>query len=139
MSKIITTLKTPCFYVQDGEVREGTLADFSHFIETTTRPTGVGYKYYVTTVSRRTEAVYDDEDKEIEPERMEDVWALAKWATWGGPEVIVSEFDSEEEANAAAEETYVYDILNNSEMSVHLDRESAEAELKSLQDDEADE
>lgn len=136
MTKTTATLKTPCFYVQDGKVCEGTLADLDHFIETTTRPTGVGYKYYVTTISRRVDAVYDDEDNKIEPERMEDVWALANWATWGGPEVIVSEFDSEEEANAAAEEIYIYDILNNSEFSVHFDRESAEAELKSIQDDD---
>lgn len=135
MTKTTATLKTPCFYVQDGKVCEGTLGDLDRFIETTTRPTGVGYKYYVTTVSRRVDAVYDDEDNEIEPEFMKDVWALAKWATWSGPEVVVREFDSEEEANAAAEETYVYDILNNSEMSVHFDRASAEAELQAIQDE----
>lgn len=130
MTKTIATLKTPCFYVQDGKVCEGALGDLDRFIETTTRPTGVGYKYYVTTVSRRVDAVYDDEDNEIEPERMEDVWVLAKWATWGGPEVIVREFDSEEEANAAAEETYVYDILNNVEVQGCAAGFSAECPLQ---------
>jgi hypothetical protein len=132
MTKTTTTLHTPCFYIEDGEVREGVLGDFDNLIETATRPTGVGYKYYVTTIHRRVDAVYDDEGNEIEPERIEEVWALAKWATWNGPEIVVQEFDSEEEANAAAEQTYVHDILGNSEVCVYLDRESAEAELKDL-------
>ena len=106
----MTNLATTCFTVQDGKIIEGTLSDFTCFIESTTRPTGVGYKYYSTTVEG-------------------DVWALVKWATWSGPEVIVQEFDSEQEANTAAEETYVQDILNNSEMQIHLDRGAAEREL----------
>lgn len=131
MSNIIT-LQTQCFYVKDGQVVEATLADLSQFIETTTRPTGIGYKYYPTTIERRVEAVLDEDDNEIEPAHTIDVWVLAKWPTWGGPEVVIKECESEVEAESAAEETYVYDILNNTEMAVHLDRESAEAELKSI-------
>ena len=108
----MTALNTPCFTVQDGRITKGTLNDFHSFIEETTRPTGVGPKYYATTHG--------------------DVWVLAKWATWGGPEVVVQEFDSEDAAKAAAEETYVYDILKNSEMAIHLDRAGAEQELSNF-------
>ena len=128
----MTTLSTTCFTVQDGKIVEGTLADFTCYIESTTRPTGVGYKYYVTTVTRDIERDTDqvDEDGYVITETVQDdVWVLAKWATWGGPERVVREFDSEEEANAAAEERYVYDILNNADMSIYLDRASAESDL----------
>lgn len=128
-------LNTPCFTVQDGKIVEGTLGDFDCYIETTTRPTGVGYKYYATTVRRDVERdtgkVNDDGDAITETVKV-DVWALAQWITWAGPEVIVKEFDSEAEATAAAEETYVYDILNNSEMSIHLTRAEAERELSEM-------
>lgn len=110
------TLNTPCFTVQDGQIVAGTLADFDNFIESTTRPTGVGYKHYVTTVTR------DGQD----------VWAHAKWATWNGPQVIIDTYETEAEAEAAVEQSHVYDILNNSEMSINLDRESAEAELAAI-------
>lgn len=111
-----TTLSSACFTVQNGAVVDGTLRDFDSFIERTTRPTGVGPKYYATTISR------DGAD----------VWVLAKWATWGGPQVVVREFESEADALAAAEETYVSDILGNSEISIWLDRASAEQELADL-------
>lgn len=128
----MTNLTTTCFTTQDGKIVEGTLADFTCYIESTTRPTGVGYKYYVTTVTRDVERDTDqvDEDGHVITETVQDdVWVLAKWATWGGPEVIVREFESEEEANVAAEETYVHDIMNNSEMTIHLDRAEAERVL----------
>lgn len=132
----MTNLTTTCFTTQDGKIVEGTLADFTCYIESTTRPTGVGYKYYVTTVTRDVERDTDqvDEDGYVITETVrDDVWVLAKWATWGGPEVVVREFESEEEANAAAEETYVHDILNNSEMTIHLDRAEAERERAEIQ------
>lgn len=132
MSKT-TTLNTPCYYIADGQVKEAVLGDFDHYIETTTRPTGVGHKYYTTTISRAVDEVRGDDDNVIEPESAEDVWVLAKWATWAGPEVVVQEFDSEAEADASAEQTYVYDILHNPETSIWLDRESAEACLREEQ------
>ncbi len=79
-------------------------------------------------VERDTDQV-DEDGHAITETVQDDVWVLAKWATWGGPEVVVREFDTEEEANTAAEETYVYDILNNSDMAIHLDRASAESDL----------
>ena len=130
----MTTLETKCFTVQDGKIVLGKLSDFDCYIESTTRPTGVGHKYYATTVRRRNVSDTDGDGNEVMPEEAyRDQWVLAKWATWGGPEVIVREFESEAEAHAAAEETYVYDILNNSEMSIHLDRAEAERELADLQ------
>lgn len=49
------TLKSPCWWIEGRAVREGTLADLDRFIETTTRPTGIGYKYYVRPVPRSDE------------------------------------------------------------------------------------
>lgn len=115
------TLNTPCFTVQDGQIVAGTLADFDHFIERTTRPHGVGCKHYVTEITR--DGV--------------DVWAHAKWATWGGPETIIDTYETEAEAQAAVEQTYVYDILNNPEQCINLDRASAEAELAQILENEA--
>lgn len=107
-----TTLQAVCYTVENGAIVAGTLADFDSFIETTTRPHGVGTKYYAVETRGG--------------------WALAKWATWGGPQQIVREFDTQAEAEAAAEETWVYDILNNSEIVIHLDRAGAEQELAQL-------
>lgn len=122
----MTNLTTACYTVQDGKIVEGTLADFDCYIEKTTRPTGVGPKYYVTS---RDVAVDHTEDGAV-VDGVE--WCLVKRATWGGPEVVVRAFETEAEALAAAEETYVHDILNNSDMAIHLDRASAEAELASF-------
>ena len=119
-----TTLSTTCFTVQNNQIVEGTLADFDYLIETTTRPTGVGYKYYATTITRTPE------------ETAMDIWVLAKWTTWNGPEVVVRECESEEEANQAAEEKYIHDILNNNEFSIYLDRSGAEAELAMLKEED---
>lgn len=119
------TLKSPCWWIEDGAVREGTLADLARFIETTTRPTGIGYKYYVRALSPRKG-----------DERLQGAWALAEWVTWAGPEVIVRVFDTEEAANAAAEATYVDDIRNNREVAVFLTREEADSALADLLGDE---
>lgn len=132
----MTDLATTCFTVEDGKIIEGTLNDFRCYIKSTTRPTGIGYEYYATTVTRSFERdtwQMDEDGEPITEPVQEDVWVLAKWATWGGPEVVVREFESEEQAKTAAEETYVYDILNNSEMSIHLERSDAESELAELQ------
>jgi len=128
----VTTLNTTCYTVQNGKIVECILADYACYIERTTRPTGVGFKYYVTTVARDIERFTDqvDEDGYVITETVkDDVWVLAKWASWGGPEVVVCEFASEEEARAAAVDTYFHDILHNDEITIHLDRASAELEL----------
>lgn len=121
MTKHTITLNTTCYTIEDGQIVEGRLSDLDHLIETTTRPSGVGPKYYVTTTE-----VQDDDGETSE------VWALATWATWGGPEVIVDTFETEVEASAAAEQTYVHDILNSTEVYVYLDRASAERALADL-------
>lgn len=128
----MNTLNTTCYTIEDGKIVEGKLADFDLYIESTTRPTGVGYKYYATTVQRDIERDTDQVDEDgytITETVQEDVWVLAKWATWGGPQVVVREFETEDEAKAAAEETYVYDILNNQETPIYLDRADAESAL----------
>lgn len=145
----MTNLNTTCFTVQDGKIVEGTLADFTCYVEQTTRPHGVGPVYYATSrdvyaVIRADGSVYDtfanEELAEIccdvdEGETVEErtVWSLAKYVTWAGPERIIRDHASEEEARADAEETYVHEILNNSEMIIHLDRAGAERELADIQ------
>lgn len=132
----MTTLNTACYTIKDGAIIEGTLANFTCYIESTTRPQGVGYKYYATTVTRDVERETDEVDENgyaITETVPADVWALAKWATWGGPEIVVREFETEEEANAAAEETYVQDILGNNEITIHLERADAERDLAEQQ------
>ena len=120
------------FFLEDGEVKSGILRDLDRFIETTTRPTGIGPKYYATTVSKTVEAVTDDDGNELEPEHQEFVWVLAKWATWGGPEIVVHYFDNEADALKAAEERWIDDILNNNEMAVYSSREEAMQALANL-------
>lgn len=103
------TFNTPCFTVQDGSVVEGVVGDFKRFVETTTRPTGVGTKYYVTYAG--------------------DECVVACWMTWGGPERVVRRFESELEALECLEGMHVQEILDNTELVIHLERKDAEAEL----------
>ena len=129
------TLNTTCWTIQDGAIVQGTLDDFSHFIETTTRPTGVGTKYYTTTISRRNESDTDYDGNEVAPaEEFSDVWVVAKWMTWGGPEHVISEHDSEAEAIQAVEAFYVSDILHNNELAIYLNRQQAEVDLADMAD-----
>lgn len=131
------TLSTPCFNIEEGKIVEGTLADFDSLIERSCRPNGVGYTYYITTVTRevdRDTGAVDEDGCPLAETVETEVWALAKYQF--GKQTIVREFETEEEAQAAAEETYVYDILHNSEITIHLDRASAEAELAQMQDEQ---
>lgn len=131
-----TTLNTECYTIDDGKIVKGILNDFRQFIETTTRPTGVGPAYYATTIIRpTTKEVIDDEGNIIEAEGFDDVWALAHWVTWGGPEVIIDTFETEAEAEEAAEDIYISDILNNSEMCIYLSLADAERVLAELVED----
>jgi hypothetical protein len=136
-----TALNTTCYTVEaTGQIVTGTLNDFEHHIETTTRPNGVGYKYYPTTIKR---PIYDETGDlalcaDGSPAH-DDIWVLAKWATWGGPQVVVSEHDSEEAAQQAAEETYIHDILNNTEELIFLSLAKAEAYASQIKTDLAGE
>lgn len=130
------TLDTQCFTIEDGRIFAGILRDFDNLIARTTRPHGVDYKYYATTLRVRNESDTDDDGKEVLPtEEYRNQWVLAKWATWGGPQVVVRELDTEEEALDAAEETYVYDILHHAEAQIYLDLAEAEQALASQQAD----
>jgi hypothetical protein len=102
-----TRLSTRCFTVQDGQIVAGALSDFAWYIEDACRPNGVGHKFYAT--------------------ERDGTWVLAKWE--GSNEIVVREFDTEPEARDAAEQTYVYDILHNDAIQIHLDRADAEREL----------
>ena len=122
-------LTDQCFTVQNGKVVAHVVSDFSEFIETTSRPTGIGHKYYATTVERVTAQAEVDEFGNVTKEPVvQDVWVMAMWATWGGPERVLQEYESEGEANEAVEQSQIYDILNNNEVVIHIKRASAEAE-----------
>ena len=122
----MTNLTTKCFSIQNGKVVTSILADFSHYIESTTRPTGIGYTYYTTTVEREIEPEQtDDEGSVIKAAVIDDVWALVKWVSWSGPERIIQTFENEQAANAAAEASYVHDILNNPELSITTSEQEA--------------
>jgi hypothetical protein len=111
-------LKAECFIIEDKKIVNKPLSDFDHLIEKTTRPTGVGYKYYVTSAVEATEAT--------------EVWALAMWF---GIEHIVYTFRTEKEAIEAAEKTYVYDILNNEEVQIYMSLEKAQRALEENKND----
>jgi hypothetical protein len=110
MSKLNTTVYT----IEDGKVVEGTLNDFLCFIEQTTRPHGVGTTYYVV--------------------ENDDGFALVKWASWGGPERLVRQYETEVEAQEALEDGFVYDIENNPEIGIFYGREEAEKALADNQE-----
>ena len=57
-------------------------------------------------------------------------YGLHKWTTWSGSRRLVREFETEAEAQAALEETFVYDIQNNPEHTLYYSRESAEQYLR---------
>lgn len=129
------TLQSPCWTIDwnTKAVVTGVLNDFRQFIITTTRPTGVGPKYYATTRERTVET-YDDECN-LTGQMTEHYWVLANWATWAGPEHIVREYESEAEALAAAEAIYVQEILDNNETAIFLDRMTAERVLSEMEEE----
>lgn len=110
-------LTAKCYTIEQGKIVEGTLEDFRQFIETTTRPHGVDYKYYKQKV-----------DKEG--------WAVAQWVTWAGPEHIGHiRFETEAEADEYLEDLYCEQILANSEFSIYLTRDEAEEMLAALEEE----
>lgn len=109
------TLDTPCFTIQNGQVVEARLRDFDRLIEESTRPHGVDKKTYLTPLK--------DADGNIVG------WAVAEWATWGGPERIIEKFDDHAHAQARLEDLYVSEILDSEQETIYLTREDAEADL----------
>lgn len=138
MSKMNNTV----FVIRNGQVAEVSYNDLDQYIETTTRPTGVGTKYYLTTtdvydVIRADGSLYEtyknkaDADLNCDQENGESIqerpeYCVARWATWGGPEVIVSRHESEAEAQAAVEDIWIMDIYDNGEESIFFTREEAQ-------------
>ncbi|CAB4139715.1 hypothetical protein UFOVP352_47 [uncultured Caudovirales phage] len=128
----MTNLNTTCFTIENLEIVEATLENFTRYIQSAPLPWGNGYVYYPTKITREVEegtGEFDEDGYELTTTAKEDVWVLAHYH---GKERIVREFESEEEANAAAEESYVHDILNNSEQLICLDREEAESVLADM-------
>jgi hypothetical protein len=121
-------MHTPCFTIQNLKIVEGTLSDFSRYIENCPRPGGVGSKYYVTQNKRET-----DEGGTV------DTWCIAKYA---GREIVVRFFDSEIEADLQLEEWHINDILSNDDLVIYLEKGDAQAGLdqilEEIEDDKAE-
>ena len=112
----MSLLDNTVFIVRDNAVAEVTYHDLMDYVETTTRPTGIGTKRYVTT----------DADGN---------WCVAAWLTWGGPEHIISRHDSEAEAQAAVEAIWVREIEGAADLMLFCSREAAEEALAEMEDE----
>ena len=118
----MTKLTDTVFEIIDGKVVEGTLADYMNLVEQTTTPRGVGPVYFVDQTTRPQEEANDWEST--------DVFGLFKWTNWAGNKRLVKSFNTEAEAQDALEDTFIYDIGNNSEHTLYDSRESAERCLR---------
>ena len=126
------TLNTECFTVQDDKIVEGTLKDFERFIEITPTPRGIERKYFIKSgVVRRFAdemgGMYLDFNTDSCESDADIAWALLQWQH--GSENILWTFNTERKAQVKLEEFDVLNILNNNEIVIHLNRESAEQEL----------
>jgi hypothetical protein len=128
------TLNTECFTVQGDKIVEGTLQDFERFIEIEPTPRGIERKYFIK--SAVVDLFYDEIggrhlDFSSPPAVNDDVvWVLLYWE-YGGANILDT-FDDEQDAQNKLEEFAILDILNNAEIVIHLNRESAENELSDL-------
>jgi hypothetical protein len=132
-------LSSTCFTVKNNKIVESTLKDFERFIEIEPTPDGIQRKYYI---KRAIVEQLDDEiggrylDFSSSPLVNDDVvYALLYWEYDG--ENILDTFDDEQDAQVKLEEFAVLDILNNNEIVIHLNRQSAENELFNLLEDQA--
>jgi len=129
-------LSSTCFTVQNNKIVEGTLRDFERFIEIEPTPHGIERKFFIKSAILK--QFSDDMGHYLDfvnsPSVNDDVvWSLFYWQ--GGAEYIVFTFDDEQSALSELERNFAYDILNNNEIFIHLNRESAENELSdSLED-----
>jgi len=105
----MSKLNEKVWVIRNNIAVEVTLRDLDKHIEISTRPTGVGTKHYVTQVN--------------------DKWCHAVWVTYGGPERIIAQFETEQEAISAVEDAWLHDIWNNTEETVYATKEAAEVVL----------
>jgi hypothetical protein len=132
-------LSSTCFTVQNYKIVEGTFRDFERFIEITPTPHGIQRKFFIK------QAIVEKFDDEIagchldfvsSPKVNDDVvYALLYWQS--DAENILLTFENERNAQNKLEEFAVLDILNNNEIVIHLNRNSAENELHNLLEDQA--
>jgi hypothetical protein len=132
-------LSSTCFTVQNNKIVEGTLRDFERFIEIERTIYGIQRKFFI---KRAIVEKFDDEiggfhlDFVSSPANSDDVvYALLYWQ--GDAENILFTFDDEQDALAELERGFAFDILNNSQFFIHLNRQSAENELSDLLEDQA--
>jgi len=131
-------LSSTCFTVQNNKIVEGTLRDFERFVEKVNTPYGIQRKYFIK------RAIVEQLDDEIggchldfvsSPAIIDDVVCLLYWQDCG--ENILFTFENEKDAQCKLEEFAALDILNNNEIVIHLNSQSAENELHNLLEDQA--
>lgn len=95
-------LNTVVFVIGNGQIIEAPIGTFSGFIDETTTPRGVAARMHV---------------------RGAELWT---WGYAGNFPKMVEAFETEEEANRALDQTFVYDFWNCSEILAFPDRTGAE-------------
>jgi hypothetical protein len=132
-------LNTTCYTVQNGVIVEGTLRDFERFIEEENTPYGIQRKYFIrcAVVEQFADEIGGRHLEFVSSPAVDDVvcWALMYWQ--GGSENILFTFFDEKDAIAELERCFAYDILNNNQFFIHLNRQSAENELHDSLEDQA--
>lgn len=98
MSKLDQTV----FLIEDGKIIESKICDLSGYIDETTTPLGVGPRYHT---------------------RGNELWT---WGHAGNFPRMLETFDTDEEAEAALEESFYYDFTNCNNLLWFWTREEAQ-------------
>ena len=94
------------YIIEDGEIVESRIRDIDGYIDETTTPKGIAPRYHV---------------------RGRELWT---WGVGGNSPRLIREYDTEEEAQEALDETFVHDFWSNGEFLAFSTREQAETFLR---------
>ena len=114
-------LTDTCYFIEDGQVIEGKISDFSEFIPEVPTPTGIGPKYHIVYND-----AYEDEDGDVVPE----TYSVGKHVGTGRPQIVPCRgtiYKTEAEALAELEAIHARWIML--EAPIFLSKEEAEASL----------
>lgn len=106
----MSALNQTVYLVQNGQVIETTIGECDGYIDETTTPNGVAPRLHV---------------------RGKNVWT---WGHGGNFPNLVREFDTEEEARAALEDTFVYDFWKCPDILAFKTREAAEKLVREIRE-----
>lgn len=108
MSKLNQTV----FLIEADAVVERKLSDLMDLVPTTSRPDGIGTKDYAR--------------------ENDDGAGVYTWATWGGPERLMSQHVTIDEAVARVEDIWIGEIFGSTEVAVYATAEAANAALADM-------